>query len=164
MKKNIIILHWLTVLLIALAFLSIEYRDLLGKDSIFHDVMKSSHLYIGFLILFITILRFIIRQFTYDIELNNSKSRLRKILAQSFHLFLYAWLILIPILGWCIISAKGTYSIPFGLPSILDTMPRVNVIAIKDVHDYFAYVGLGVIFLHASVALIEYYVATKKKI
>ena len=55
MKKIMIIIHWLTVILIAMAFLTIEYRSTFGKHTVFHDIMKSSHLYIGFLILFITI-------------------------------------------------------------------------------------------------------------
>ena len=68
-----------------------------------------------------------------------------------------------PILGWCLISAKGTYSMPFRLPAILDVMPHANVVAIKDLHNLFAYVGLWVIFIHASVALTEYYFITRKQ-
>jgi cytochrome b561 len=60
-----------------------------------------------------------------------------------------------PILGWCLISAKGTYIIPFGLPPILEVMARPDVIEIKNIHEYFAYIGLAVIFVHASVAIIE---------
>jgi cytochrome b561 len=67
-----------------------------------------------------------------------------------------------PILGWCLISAKGSYSIPFGLPSIIDVMPHANVVAIKDLHDSFAYIGLWIILIHAAVALIEYYFVSRK--
>ena len=62
-----------------------------------------------------------------------------------------------PVLGWCLISAKGGYSMPFGLPPILDVMPHVNVIAIKDLHNTFAYIGLWMIFIHAIVGLSEVY-------
>ena len=34
-------------------------------------------------------------------------------------------------------------------------MLRADVIEIKEVHEYFAYIGLAVIFIHASVAIIE---------
>lgn len=60
-----------------------------------------------------------------------------------------------PILGWCFFSAKGTYVIPFGLPSILGVMPRADIIEIKEIHEYFAYVGLAIIFVHASLAITE---------
>ncbi|MFV9931509.1 MAG: hypothetical protein AB8V03_03770 [Francisella endosymbiont of Hyalomma asiaticum] len=38
-------------------------------------------------------------------------------------------------MGWCIISAKGTYTIPFGLPSITPVLPRADVVKIKDIHE-----------------------------
>ena len=63
-----------------------------------------------------------------------------------------------PILGWCIISAKGTYTIPFGLRSITPVLPRADVVKIKDIHEIFAYIGLAVIFVHATVAITEYYI------
>ncbi|BCD91932.1 hypothetical protein fh0823_20710 [Francisella halioticida] len=66
-----------------------------------------------------------------------------------------------PILGWCLISAKGTYVIPFDLPSILDVMLRADIIEIKEIHEYFAYIGLAVIFVHASVAIIESLIVNK---
>ena len=158
MKKTMITIHWLTVVLITIAFLSIEYRSAFGKHTLFHDVMKSSHLYIGFLILFLTMFRLVARQFVGGMSLNNTnKSKLRKAISKFFHLFLYVWLIAMPILGWLIISAKGGYSIPFGLPAILSVMPHANVVAIKDLHNSFAYIGLWIIFIHASVALVEYY-------
>ena len=93
MKKTMIIIHWLTVILIAMAFLSIEYRSAFGKYSLFHDVMKTSHLYIGFLVLFLTIFRLIARQFVGGMSLDIHKSKLRVAISHFFHLFLYIWLI-----------------------------------------------------------------------
>jgi len=164
MKKTMIIIHWLTVILIAMAFLSIEYRSAFGKHSLFHDVMKTSHLYIGFLVLFLTIFRLIARQFVGGMSLDIPKSNFRVAISHFFHLFLYVWLIAMPILGWCIISAKGSYSIPFGIPSIISVMPHTTVVAIKDLHNTFAYFGLWVIFIHASVALVDYYFMKKRKL
>nr|WP_252988884.1 hypothetical protein [Francisella noatunensis] len=36
-----------------------------------------------------------------------------------------------PILGWCLISAKGTYVIPFGLSAITDVLSRDSVVGSK---------------------------------
>ncbi|WP_227806624.1 hypothetical protein [Francisella persica] len=62
----------------------------------------------------------------------------RRIVAKLVHGFLYIWLIIMPILGWCIISAKGIYTIPFSLPSI--TLPRADVVKIRDIHEVYAYI------------------------
>lgn len=44
-NKLMVSTHWATVILIILAFISIEFRSTLGKETLFHDVMKTSHLY-----------------------------------------------------------------------------------------------------------------------
>ncbi|MED7787937.1 cytochrome b/b6 domain-containing protein [Francisella sp. 19X1-34] len=156
-NRLMVYIHWLTVFLILLAFISIEFRSIFGKHTLFHDFMKGSHLYIGFLVLFLTILRLCIRNF---VEFPIIGQRIyynlfRSIVSKLVHVFLYVWLIIMPILGWYLISAKGTYIIPFGLPSILDVLAKPDVVEIKQIHEYFAYIGLAVIFVHASVAIVE---------
>ncbi len=164
-NKFMVYLHWTTVILILLAFLSIEFRSMFGKYSLFHDVMKTSHLYIGFLILFITILRLVIRRFVSFpfIGQRLEYNKFRTIVANLVHTFLYFWLITMPILGWCLISAKGTYVIPFGLPAITDVLSRDSVVRLKEIHEVFAYVGLAVIFIHAVVAITEYYIIRSRR-
>lgn len=164
-NKFMVYLHWTTVILIFLAFISIEFRSIFGKHSLFHDVMKTSHLYIGFLILFITILRLAIRKFVSFpfIGQRLEYNKFRTIVANLVHIFLYFWLITMPILGWCLISAKGTYVIPFGLPAITDVLSRASVVRLKEIHEVFAYVGLAVIFIHAIVTITEYYIIHSRR-
>ncbi|AIT10311.1 cytochrome B561 [Candidatus Francisella endociliophora] len=111
-----------------------------------------------------TIIRLVLRKFIVFPIIGQRLfyNSFRSFLARSVHVFLYLWLILMSVLGWAIISAKGTYIIPFGLPTMLDVMPRANVIGIKELHETFAYVGLGVIFGHAVVAIIENYLLRSK--
>ncbi|QIV95231.1 cytochrome b [Allofrancisella frigidaquae] len=158
-KKIIMALHWFTVVLLILVFISIEFRSTFGKNTVFYNFMKSSHLYIGFSILFLTICRIILKQFA--IFQRSDYSFLRDFSAKVVHGFLYSWLIIMPILGWCIISAKGTYTIPFGLPSILDTMPKEQVIQLKNMHEYLAYLGLGIVFVHILVGLSNYLLTSR---
>ncbi|MBK2026586.1 cytochrome b [Allofrancisella guangzhouensis] len=153
-KKLIIALHWLTVVLLILVFVSIEFRSAFGKNTVFYGFMKSSHFYIGFSILFLTTFRIILKQFIMSPR--PGYGLLRKLLAKLVHGFLYFWLMAMPILGWCIISAKGTYSIPFGLPSLIDHMPKEYIGQLKNVHEYLAYIGLGIIFIHILVGLFNY--------
>lgn len=162
-NRLMIYIHWATVILIVLAFVSIEFRSSFGKHTLFHDLMKNSHLYIGFIVLFLTILRLSIRKFVSFPIIGQRVfyNTFRAILARLVHIFLYVWLIAMPILGWAIISAKGTYIIPFGLPAILDVMPRADIVEIKELHETFAYIGLAVIFSHALVAAAEYHIAKK---
>ena len=40
-NKLIVFIHWTMVILITLAFISIEFRSAFGKETLFHDVMKT---------------------------------------------------------------------------------------------------------------------------
>ena len=66
-------------------------------------------------------------------------------------MFLYGFLIIVPILGWCMLSAKGRY-IPYGIPPILSYNLEFASL-LKVVHVYIANTAMAIIFLHASGAL-----------
>lgn len=165
-NKLTVYIHWATLILIILAFISIEFRSTFGKHTLYHDVMKTSHLYIGFMVLFLTILRLILRKFVVFPMIGKRffYNNFRTLVSHVVHVFLYIWLITMPLLGWAIISAKGTYIIPFGLPAILDVMLRPDVIEILNLHRIFAYVGVAVISGHALVAIVEYQLVRKVNI
>ncbi|MFV9925196.1 MAG: cytochrome B [Francisella endosymbiont of Hyalomma scupense] len=40
-NKLMVFIHWTMVILITLAFISIEFRSAFGKETLFHDVMKT---------------------------------------------------------------------------------------------------------------------------
>ena len=154
MKRNksatlMVYIHWTTFSLILLSFITILTRGIFGKG-MFHDVIKTMHFEIGFLILAITIFRIIMRHFTKFPAIKPAlENKLQKFIAKSVHLFLYFWLIAMPILGWSIISAAGK-PIPFGLPTLISPQSSLTIEYMKNIHETLAYVGLAVIFIHIN--------------
>lgn len=153
----LIYIHWLTMLLILLVYFTIETRSFFGKETLYHDIMMVSHFYIGMVILFITILRLIIIPFTGLSKMSpKTINKYQKLCSKFVHIFLYAFLIITPILGWFILSASGK-SIPFGLPNIIPYNLELRN-QLKDIHIFIANFAVIIIFIHACAALYHHYV------
>jgi cytochrome b561 len=145
-------IHWLIVALILLSYFSIETRSIAGKTTLYHDIMKAGHFYIGFAVLFLTVSILIIKPFVRMKSINPKiTSKSQKLIYKCVHIFLYGFLIVVPVLGWCMLSAKGAY-IPYGIPSILSYDSELASL-LKVIHVYIANTAMAIIFLHASGAL-----------
>jgi cytochrome b561 len=157
--KVLVWIHWLTLILIIMAFSSMEFRSIFGKHTLFHDVMKTSHFYIGITVLTLVIIRLLVKSFATKLPAiePSIKSKIQKMVSKFVHVFLYLWLITMPLLGWLMLSAFGSTSIPFGLPPLISATTPATAYLIEDIHIYLAWTGLAVIILHASGALFNHY-------
>ncbi len=154
----IVYIHWLTVILITLSFLTIEFRNVLGKHTVFHDFMKNAHFYVGFTILALVLVRIVIRHFAkFPATEPTIKSTAQRILSKAVHIFLYVWLLAMPLLGWAKMSASGATNFPFGLPALISPTSKNTAHLIENIHVYLAWVGLAVILLHAVAAIFNHY-------
>lgn len=157
--KVLVWIHWLTLILIIMAFASMEFRSIFGKDTLFHDIMKTSHFYIGITVLTLVIIRLLVKSFAAKLPVvePSIKSKVQRVISKSVHVFLYLWLVTMPLLGWLMLSAFGSTSIPFGLPQLISTTTPATAYLIEDIHIYLAWIGLAVIILHACGALLNHY-------
>lgn len=149
-------IHWVIVLLIVLSYFTIETRDVFGKENIYHVIAKVSHFYIGFTILFIMLFRIILKPFAkLPAVTPEIKSPYQKKASKIVHTLLYATLVIMPLLGWCLLSSYGR-DIPFGLPSIL---PINHVLGhqLENIHGFIGNALLFLILFHASGALFNHY-------
>ncbi|APC96865.1 cytochrome b [Francisella frigiditurris] len=157
----IVYIHWLVVLLILFSFFSIETRSFFGKACLYHDLMKNSHFYAGVCILFLTILRLGIKPFASFLSVSVKIDKFHIYIEKIAHWCLYVWLIVMPVLGWLILSAKGS-GIPFGLPHLMAPTSKGVIIILEQIHEILAYIGLFIIFIHASGALYSHYILDRK--
>ena len=72
---------------------------------------------------------------------------------------LYVLMIIMPLLGWSIVSAEGHIIniLSFELPSLLDTNKDLAH-DIEEIHETLGKVGYGLIALHATAALGHHYI------
>jgi cytochrome b561 len=151
-------LHWLSVLLIIAIYASIEFRGLFEKGSAERDLIKEVHFVLGLSLWFITLLRLVVRRFSPIPPIVPAPSAAAIKISALMHLTLYGFLLLMPVLGWLVLSA-GDKVIPFWgfqLPALIGPDPDVAA-AIKEIHEMLGTAGYVLIAAHTLGALAHHY-------
>lgn len=151
-------LHWLTVLLIIAIYASIEFRAIFEKGTVERDLIKEVHFVLGLSLWFITLLRLVVRRFSLIPAIDPAPTALALKMAALMHLVLYGFLLLMPLLGWLILSA-GDKVIPFWgfqLPALIRPDPDLAG-SIKEIHELVGTAGYVLIAVHTLGALAHHY-------
>ena len=158
-SKTMILLHWLTVILMIAVYLTIENRGLFAKGTEARDLIKYSHFVLGFGVFVLVWLRLFIRLRQPYPTITPPLVNWQHTLSKLVHILLYALMIIMPILGWLILSAAGkTLDLGlFSLPNFLQT-DRGLAHDIEELHGLIGKVGYFIIGLHALAALLHHYV------
>lgn len=151
-------LHWLTVLLIIAIYASIEFRGIFEKGTPERDLIKELHFVLGLSLWLITLLRLVVRRFSVIPAIEPTPSALAIKISGLMHLALYSFLLLMPLLGWLLLSA-GDKVIPFWgfqLPALIEPNPDLSG-TIKEIHELVGKAGYALIAIHTLAALAHHY-------
>lgn len=152
-------LHWLMLLLLVAVFATMELNDFFPKGSTERAAMKTWHFTLGLSVLALVLLRLLLRLTDTAPAITPVPPRWQERTGKLMHLALYAFMVLMPLAGWLILSAKGK-TIPFygwSLPALIG--PNADAAGwIKEIHEAGATVGYVLIGLHAAAALLHHYV------
>lgn len=147
----IMIMHWLTLCLVVLAYLT-------GGDPTVHLKSGELHVFAGVSVFLLFFIR-IIMIFTYrkDIPLNKPMNKYQRTLFLMVKYTLYSLLFLIPVLGWVTLSGLTESYQFFGmsLPLISNSW---DVEKIGEIHEFLGNSFMVLICFHALAALIHHYV------
>jgi len=152
-------LHWLMLLLLIAVYASMELRGYFPKGSPEREAMKSWHYMLGLSVLLLAAVRVLAAATSAAPAIAPPLVRWQAQAAWAMKLALYGFMLLMPVLGWLILSAKGT-PIPFfglQLPALI-AENKALAGSIKEVHEALATVGYGLIGVHAAAALYHHYV------
>ena len=155
----LIAIHWATVLLIAAAYALIELRGIFPKGTPAHDLMKTWHFMLGLTVFALLFARIPLRLVFHAPPITPPPPRWQERLAHAMHFTLYAFLVVMPILGWLTLSAKGK-AIPFfglDLPALLGP-DKALATQLEDIHVFIGDLGYWLIGGHAAAALFHHYV------
>ncbi|ENY70795.1 cytochrome b [Aeromonas diversa] len=154
-----IALHWLTLLLIIAVYSTMEFRGLFPKGSIERDLMKQWHFMLGLGIFFIALGRVVLRLLWPSPRIVPTPPAWMEKLARLGHLGLYALIVLLPLLGWLLLSAAGKPVPFFGaeLPALIAPSPDLRE-PIKEAHELIANFGYALIALHAVAAIYHHHI------
>lgn len=155
----VIAMHWLTLLLLIAVYALIELKGYFPKASPTRDALKAWHELMGLTVFGVVLARLALRRL-YDQTpaIVPDPPRWQQAMAQAMHIALYAFLIIMPILGWLTLSAKGKLDLPLGihLMPLLSPDPSLGR-ALEDIHETLGNIGYYLIGLHALAALFHHY-------
>lgn len=154
----LIVVHWLTLLLIVLAYASMELDDIFAKGTPQRATMKDVHYMLGLSILWLTFLRLPLRLLSTAPAIEPKPVAWQARMGHYMHIALYGLMLLLPLLGWLILSAKGRVIPYFGFELARLLAPDKSLASLfKETHEVMASLGYFMIGLHATAALFHHY-------
>jgi cytochrome b561 len=151
-------MHWLMLALLVAVYALIELRGIFPKGTTAYDAMKTWHFMLGLSVLVLVLARIALRFRFPTPAITPAPPRWQQALAVSMHLAIYAFLVVMPLLGWLTLSAKGRVIPFFGL----DLPPLIGVDrglagSLEDLHELIGVIGYWIFGLHAAAALVHHY-------
>lgn len=158
-SKSQILLHWLTLLLILFAYLSIEFRGVFVKNTPAYLLMREIHYNCGFLVGLLMLVRFVLRHTQPAPEIIPTPPHWQHQAANLMYRALYLCFIALPILG-ILIMAYGDKSWSFlGISITPWVTPNPNTKSLfKEWHVTLANIGYALIAIHSAAALYHHYI------
>lgn len=151
-------LHWTMLFLLVAVFASMELREFYPKGSATREAMKTWHYMLGLCVLALASGRLAVHFAGPVPAISPAPSKRQEQGAKLAKVALYVFMLGMPVLGWMLLSAKGT-PIPFfglQLPALLNENKALAE-TVKEVHETGATIGYFLIGLHAAAALYHHY-------
>lgn len=152
-------LHWLMLLLLIGVYACIELRELFERGSDMRAGLKTWHFMLGLSVFCLLWLRLVVRLSGNIPPVVPPLPFWQRMTANSVEFTLYLFLIVMPLLGWSILSAEGA-TIPFfglELPALI-SIDKVLAKQLEDIHGLIGTAGYYLIGLHATAALFHHYI------
>jgi len=158
LPRRLRVLHWLTVICVAMAAAFILTRDQLdGRDV--RSWLLEGHRHFGLFVLALFVVRVFVRLRVGKLPASGESPWPVRAAAGLTHIALYALLITLPVLGWALSSAEGKPAHFFGatLPNLV--APDEDLAdSLQAWHLNAAWVLLGLVCLHIAAALWHHFV------
>jgi cytochrome b561 len=154
-----VVIHWVTLALLVAVYACIELREMYPRGSDIREALKTWHYMLGLTVFFLVWVRITARLIGKTPPIVPALPKWQHMLANTVELALYALMIVLPLLGWVMLSAEGK-AIPFfglQLPALVGAN-EVLAGRIQEVHETLATAGYFLIGLHAIAALYHHYV------
>jgi len=147
------LLHWLMAsMIIAMLFIG---AGMVASVSERHEWLLQLHKPLGIAILLLVIVRLVVRFTTRTPPLPADLPGWQALAARASHVLLYALMLVLPLLGWSMISAAGDpvmLSESLRLPSILPADAQTFAL-LRKAHGYLAYLLFLTVLVHLAAAL-----------
>ncbi|HEU4625221.1 MAG TPA: cytochrome b [Steroidobacteraceae bacterium] len=154
----LISLHWLMLLLIVAVYACIELRELYPTGSEIREGLKTWHFMLGIAVFALVWVRLLARFVRAVPPIVPQPPRWQLFLAHLTELAIYLFMIVMPLLGWLILSAENRPVPFFGieLPALIGPNKALAK-QLEEIHETVGNVGYFLIGIHAAAALAHHY-------
>jgi cytochrome b561 len=155
----LISLHWLMLLLIVAVYASIELRELYPRGSELREALKTWHFMLGLGVFVLVWVRLLARFLGPAPAIVPRPPRWQMLVAHLTEFAIYVFMIVMPLLGWLILSGESQ-SVPFfglQLPALIGE-DKAFAKQLEEVHETIGNVGYFLIGIHAAAALAHHYI------
>ena len=153
-----ILLHWLMLFLLVAVYSCIDLREIFPKGSEPRDLLKTWHFMLGLTVFALVWLRLAVR-LSGPVPHSEQDPFWQRVLAKFVHFALYALMIVMPLLGWLMLSAAGK-PIPFfglHLPALISEDSNLASL-FKEIHETIGTMGYFLVAAHVLGALYHHYI------
>ncbi len=154
----LISLHWLMLLLIVAVYACIELRVLYPRGSEIREALKTWHFMLGMAIFALVWVRLLARFLRPAPAIVPQPPRWQLFVAHLTEFAIYVFMLVMPLLGWLILSGEGKPVPFFGieLPALIGANEALAK-QLEEVHETIGNVGYFLIGIHAAAALAHHY-------
>ncbi len=126
-SSTMIRLHWLTFILVVLAYIFMEFRDIYPRGSDGREFMKATHYSLGLTILGLTIARLVVKVTSGPSPaISPAPAPWQHTAAKLGHIAIYVFLIAMPLAGWATLSGRRRPRPPLRPRNPGPSRPRQN--------------------------------------
>jgi len=154
----LIYLHWLMLVLIVAVYACIELREFYPRGSAIREELKTWHYMLGLSVFALVWLRLIAR-FLFPVPaIVPRPPQWQMQVAHVTEFAIYIFMIVMPLLGWLILSGENQPVPFFGLhlPALIGENKALAK-RFEEIHETIGNAGYFLIGLHAAAALIHHY-------
>lgn len=147
------------LVLLAVVYCLMEFRDLYPRGSEPRDLMKTWHYMLGLSVLALVVVRLALRRAFAAPPISPKPPAWQTGLSHGVHAALYLLMIGMPLGGWLILSAEGSLIPFFGLELPPLIAPNESLAeTIEEIHETGSKIGYALIALHTLAGLFHHYV------
>ncbi len=151
--------HWIIFILIAVAYAAMELRGFAPSGSTLRRGIMTLHYTAGVAVLFLMLLRILVRLAGTTPAIAPPPPRWQMILANAVHGVLYLMFVCLPVLGVLTLYFGGREWVFLGYAMPARDIPDADIQSqLRDIHELVANTGYFIIGLHAAAALFHHYI------
>ncbi len=158
-SRPLIILHWALAALVLALLVAVELHELFPKDSLMRKLFMKSHFWLGISVGLLTMLRLWVRWGQHPAPITPAPAPWQNQLAAAVQWAFYGILVVMPVLGYLLINAKG-FDLALGPISLGHWVAADKdlVETLEELHETLGNIFIALIVLHTAAALYHHHI------